>query len=208
MKKAKRKQLTFTTGYNTTLIQTRRKAWIHDPIDRHCHLDGTPHCSILPLTCADAVKQSRLPKIQECKNWSNLDRDEQRTAVINLAYLNIILWQGYYKQVWDHKQTEPTRWTCKSRQINEERRRGGSWFGFFLDHQSATSLTRLRFRHWSVCRSQERGRRVHSVYCSKSPFPRSGNNTYGTIATLTTSHIRSCGRLHSLIRNDWNSSAV
>lgn len=53
-------------------------------------------------------------------------------------------------------------------------------------------------------------RRVHSVYCSKSPFPLSDNNTYGTIATLTRSHIRrfAVGRLHILITNDGNRSAI
>lgn len=49
-----------------------------------------------------------------------------------------------------------------------------------------------------------------SVYCSKSPFPLSDNNTYGTIATLTTSHIRRFaeGRLHILITNDGQFSSA
>lgn len=100
-------------------------------------------------------------------------------------------------------------------EINEEGRWqvGGSSFCFLPDHgrgRGVTSHTGLRSQHWSVCRSHNAGRRVHSVYCSKSPFPLSDNNTYGTIATLTTSHIRrfAVGGLHILITNDGNSSAI
>lgn len=123
MKKAKRKTIN-CHHWIQHHINPKKKKSLDTPSYRQTLSPW--QCSALQYSAINTVlmqsSSSVFSKLRNAKTGQIFTEINSETAVINLAYLKIILWQGCYKQVWDinitHKmdmQVKTDKWGEKAK---------------------------------------------------------------------------------------------